>query len=318
MKITKTITLLTFLLSFFTDAQTYNIGFYNVENLFDTIDDPKKNDNEFLPTEKKVWNSQRYQEKIKHINEVINYIDSPLALGFCEVENKAVLQDIISSNTLLNRFQTVHYESPDERGIDVGLIYNSAVLTLISSSNIRFTLPGKDKPSSRDIVWGKFSTKDDTLFIMVNHWPSRIGGEEKTDTLRMEAAKNARRFIDSVQFISPTAKIILMGDLNDYPTNNAPKLIGEKLTPMIKHESGEYGGTHEYQKHWEVLDHIFVSPNLLGKKKLKVIKNSGKIHSPTFLIENYKGTFQPFRTYASAKYLGGYSDHLPVSVKVKL
>lgn len=300
------------------NAQSYNIGFYNVENLFDTIDDPHKNDNEFLPSAKKNWNTQKYNEKISHINQVINYVDSPLAFGFCELENRKVLEDIISSNTLIKKYQIIHYESSDERGIDVGMIYNPEKLHLISSSFIRFTLPGKEKPSSRDIVWGKFAAKKDTLFILVNHWPSRIGGEEKTDTLRMEAAKNARKFIDSIQLISPESSFILMGDLNDYPSNKAPKLIGEKLTPMITYDSGEFKGTHEYQKHWEILDHIFVSPNLLGRKKIKVLKNSGKIHSPSFLIEEYKGLKQPLRTYASSKYLGGYSDHLPVSIKIKL
>jgi predicted extracellular nuclease len=106
------------------NAQSYNIGFYNVENLFDTIDDPHKNDNEFLPNAKKNWNTQKYNEKISHINQVINYVDSPLAFGFCEIENRRVLEDLVSSNTLIENYQIVHYESSDERGIDVGMIYN--------------------------------------------------------------------------------------------------------------------------------------------------------------------------------------------------
>jgi predicted extracellular nuclease len=301
----------------FSYSQKLAIGFYNVENLFDTIDDPNKNDAEFLPSGKNQWNSIRYNEKLMHINKVLDQMEPLLAVGFCEVENQFVLQEIINNSISRKNFKIVHHDSPDDRGIDVGMIYNPEKLVLLNSGKIRFIIPGKEKPSTRDIVWGKFLAKKDTLFIMVNHWPSRIGGEEKTNPNRLEAAKNARFFIDSIQAISSLTKIVLMGDLNDHITNDAPKLIAEKLTPMIHKNSGEYGGTHFYNKEWDVLDHIFVSPNMIGKKKFKTLLNSGEILSPPFLIEEFKGNKQPFRTYASSKYLGGYSDHLPVKIIIK-
>jgi endonuclease/exonuclease/phosphatase family metal-dependent hydrolase len=175
-----------------------------------------------------------------------------------------------------------------------------------------------EKPSSRDILWSKFISKKDTVFMMVNHWPSRRGGEDKSEPNRLEAAKNARIFIDSVLKVNPKAKIIFMGDLNDYPTNKAPMLIAEKLQPQIIKTSGEFGGTYFYNNSWDILDHILVSAGNFGKKCFKVIPNSGKIYSPKYLMEEYKGNIQPFRTYGGKKYLGGYSDHLPVSITVKL
>lgn len=300
-------------------AQEYKIGFYNVENLFDTINDPSKDDEEFLPAGKNNWTGARYMEKINHIHQVLNEMGNVLALGMCEIENANVVRDVIRfSPTLSKTHGVVHYESPDERGIDVGLIYDSLKLKLVQSGSIRFTLPGKDKPSSRDILWAKFKSKKDTIHILVNHWPSRRGGEAESEANRMEAAKNAKKYIDSVLAISPNAKIIFMGDLNDYPSNNAPKLIAEKLTPQITANSGEFGGSYFYNGSWDVLDHMMTSKGLNAKKGFKIIPNSGKIYSPKFLLQEYKGAIQPFRTYGGKNYIGGYSDHLPVSITVRL
>ena len=300
-------------------AQTYKIGFYNVENLFDTINDPKKNDEEFLPGGKMEWNGKRYREKLTHINEVMDAMGQILILGMCEIENEQVMRDVVKQSKYAKTHGVVHYESPDERGIDVGMIYDSTKLKCISSGNIRFTLPGKDKPSSRDIVWAKFLHKKDTLFVLVNHWPSRRGGTDDSEKNRLEAAQNARRFIDSVEIKNPKYKLILMGDLNDYPEDKAPKLVAEKLVEMICKESGEHGGSYLHDGEWNVLDHIMASPALRGKKGVRVIVGSGKIHSPAFVMEEYKGKIQPKRTYVGTnKYLGGYSDHLAVSVDIKL
>lgn len=312
--------LLALLTSFSGFSQDYKIGFYNVENLFDTINDPNKDDEEFLPASEYKWNGARYMEKIGHINKVLGEMGNVLALGMCEIENAHVVRDVVRfSPTMSKTHGVVHYESPDERGIDVGLIYDSIKLKLVSSGSIRFTLPGMEKPSSRDILWAKFvSGKKDTVHIMVNHWPSRRGGEDKSEPNRLEAARNARNYIDSVIALNPKAKIIFMGDLNDYPTNKAPMSVAEKLQPQIVKESGAFGGSYSYNNEWDVLDHIMVSPALLGKKGFRILPNTGKIYSPDFLIEEYKGNKVPFRTYGGKKYLGGYSDHLPVSVNVKL
>ena len=294
--------------------KTESIAFYNVENLFDTEDGPN-DDAEFLPEAKNQWSKERYEEKLSHIRKVLGDLSYPMLVGFCEIENEGVLKALISGDQNLSNFGTVHYESPDARGIDVGFIYNKSKLSVFSSGKIRFTLPGDSEPKSRDIVWGKFLSKKDTLFALVNHWPSRR--TDDSESKRIKAAESARVFIDSVLKVNPNAKIVFMGDLNDHPSDKAPQLISAKLNPMISKACGEFGGTHQYKNEWDVLDHIMVSPGF-QKGKLKALANSGKIHSFPYLIEEYKGNKQPFRTYVGAKYLGGYSDHLPVSIQVKM
>lgn len=309
------IVIITTLYSCKTEEQIRQVGFYNVENLFDTIDGPN-DDAEFLPNGKNNWNSIRYEEKLNHINKVFNEWSSPLIIGLCEIENENVVRDILHHSDKLKNYGVVHFESPDARGIDVALIYDSMNLKKIQSGRLRFTLPNMEAPSSRDILWAKFNNGKDTLFAMVNHWPSRRGGEKESEPNRVEAAKTARIFIDSVLNVNQNSKIIFMGDLNDYPTDAAPSMISEKLEPMITKTSGDYGGTHNYNKEWNILDHIMVSNGLFENGKIKVIQNSGKIHSYDFLLEEYKGATVPFRTYAGSKYLGGFSDHLPVSIEI--
>jgi predicted extracellular nuclease len=313
-------TILYFSILFFTvgcaigQKKTESIAFYNVENLFDVEDGPN-DDSEFLPEGKNKWTKERYEEKLLHIRKVLGDLKYPMLVGFCEIENEGVLKALISGDQKFSNYRTVHHESPDARGIDVGFIYNKQLLTAVSSGKIRFTLPGDEVPKSRDIVWGKFVCKKDTLFALVNHWPSRR--TDDSEPKRIKAAESARVFLDSVLKVNPNAKIVFMGDLNDHPSDKAPQLISNTLNPMISKASGEFGGTHQYNKEWDVLDHIMVSPGF-QKGKMKVVPNSGKIHSFPYLIEEYKGNKQPFRTYVGAKYLGGYSDHLPVSIQVKL
>lgn len=314
-RITSYIFLITIGISTVACSQTKrSIAFYNVENLFDTQDDPDKNDQEFLPAAEREWNAERYADKLKHINEVFALFQSPLLIGVCEVENAQVVRDIVNFGDLKSNYGVVHYESLDNRGIDVALIYDSLSMKLISSGIIRYNMPEGDSPS-RDIVWGKFVYEKDTILGMVNHWPSRSGGEEKSEPKRLIAANAARKFIDSTQANSPETKIVFMGDLNDYPTNTSAKLIAEVLTPMITKESGTYKGSYNYRGEWDVLDHIMVSTNFFDKTS-GVIKGTGKIYTNDFLLEVYKGDIVPFRTYGGSKYLGGYSDHLPVSIGV--
>lgn len=301
---------------------TREIAFYNVENLFDTLDGAN-DDAEFLPAGKNAWNSARYNEKLDHINKVFDNFSNPLFIGMCEIENATVVRDVMKHSVKLNNYGLVHYESADARGVDVALIYDSSTMKLVESGYIRFTLPGAEARATRDIVWGKFSYKKETIFVMVNHWPSRSGGQEASEPNRLEAAKNARTFIDSLLSENKNAKIVFMGDLNDYPTNKAPQSVAEKLTPQITALSGDFGGTYNYKGEWDVLDHIMVSNGMINKKckqkkSISLIPNSGEIHAFDFLLEEYKGQVVPFRTYGGSKYLGGYSDHLPVSIEVSL
>ena len=310
-----------------------SIAFYNVENLFDTIDGPN-DDTEFLPDAKSNWNTVKFEEKLAHIRQVLIAMGKPAICGFSEVENAQVVRAIIAGQKAFKHYGLVHYDSPDARGIDVALIYDSVKLKLLASNRIRFVLPNEENPTTRDILWAKFQSKKTTFYVMVNHWPSRRGGSDESDYKRVAAAQVACGFIDSLNqakiqellskskggpvsnFASEKENIIFLGDLNDHPENHAPKLIEERLTPMIISSSGETKGTHFYDNEWGILDHIYVSSSFIGKKA-GVIAASGKIHNFPFLMEEYKGNIQPKRTYAGSKYLGGYSDHLPVSIQIK-
>jgi predicted extracellular nuclease len=289
------------------------VAFYNVENLFDTIDGPN-DDAEFLPAAAKQWNNEKYNAKLQQIRQVMEALQMPIIMGVCEIENKGVLLDIIGED---KRYGVVHYESPDARGIDVGMLYRKDILKLKTSGYIRFTLPGDTLPTSRDIVWAKYAYKKENIFVLVNHWPSRVGGAEQSAPRRFKAAQMAAQFIDSVQQNDPKAKIILMGDLNDHPQDVAPRHVSTKLTPLISKESNSFGGSYNYKNEWDVLDHIMVSLNAM-EGNFQVQKESGQIHSFTYLLTQYKGQIVPNRTYAGNTYLGGYSDHLPVSIQVIL
>lgn len=315
MKITLSLLITFSIFSLSYSQKERSVAFYNVENLFDTIDGVN-DDAEFLPAGKNNWTSKRYEEKIQHINQVIQALQYPVIMGFCEVENQQVMQDVLTFNKRLKKYGIVHYDSPDARGIDVGMVYDQKTLKVVSSGKLRFVLPGQTEATTRDIVWAKFRTKKDTIFCMVNHWPSRRSGQDESEPLRIKAAETARVFIDSVLQVQPATKIVFMGDLNDHPSDKAPKKIAERLVPMIDKSSGIYGGTHNYKDEWDVLDHLMVSNGFMTSTSMKAISGSGKIHSFDFLITEYKGKMVPFRTYAGTKYLGGYSDHLPVSIRV--
>lgn len=290
------------------------IGFYNIENLFDTINQPH-NDEEFLPDGKNKWTSERYIKKLDRLNQVIDSLGEVVLLGFAEIENKQVLADLNNSSKTRKNFDIVHFDSPDERGVDVGMIFNPSVLKIVDAGYLRFTLDNTETPHTRDVVWGKFVHKKDTIFSLVNHWPSRRSGQETSEPNRVKAATVAANFIDSVMRVSPKSKIIFMGDLNDHPSDKAPKLISERLNPMITNESGKFGGTYNYKNEWNILDHLMVSPNAT-KGKFKIIPNSGIIYSNDFILEEFKGQIVPKRNYAGSKYLDGYSDHLPVTIHV--
>ena len=295
--------------------KTERIAFYNVENLFDTIDGPN-NDEEFLPNGRKLWTSERYKTKINHINKVICALKTPMLIGLCEIENEDVIQDIIHNNKKLKNYKTIHFNSLDARGIDVGMLYNTKKLTLLDKGFIRFNLPSQDKPTSRDILWAKLSYKKEVFFAMVNHWPSRRGGTIASAPKRIKAATEAKLFIDSLLFDDPNTPILLMGDLNDYPANESVQKLQEILKPCITKNSNLYGGTNSYKGKWNILDHILVSQGFQASR-LRINPRAGVIYTPEYLITEYKGNKVPFRTYGGSKYLDGYSDHLPVYIELK-
>ena len=255
-------------------------------------------------------------QKIANINRVMDALGIPLIAGLCEVETKAVVQDIVRFKNMAQTHAVVHFESADNRGIDNALIYDSTVLKLESSGLIPFDMPNESSPA-REIIWAKFSREGDSILAIVNHWPSRIGGQAESEPKRLSAALAAKEFIDSTMKASRAMKVVFMGDLNDHPTDRAPQIISELLTSMIAYDSGEFEGTHFYRGEWGILDHIMVSKNF-KKKGVKLVKKSGVIHSPSFLLAEHRDNLIPNRTYTGSKYLGGYSDHLPVSIRVSL
>ncbi|MBN2747130.1 MAG: hypothetical protein JXR34_10430 [Bacteroidales bacterium] len=310
------------------------VVFYNVENLFDTIDDPTKNDNEFLPTGKKEWNTLKYKDKTEKLSLVLSSIDkrkNPDIIGLCEIENAVVIQDVISKNNLAKTpYKIVHFESPDRRSIDVALVYNSKKLQLLHQQKMRVALQNDANFKTRDILYVKLYHKSlkDTFNIFVNHWPSRSGGQEKSEHKRIAAAQQLKQITDSLFSKTNSPKIIIMGDFNDEPNNKSIQQILNALPtdtsisenqlyntayPLFDQHFGSYYYSRE--KKWNMLDQIILSGNLLSSNnKVVAWKNMQEIFQPEWILYTDKnGIKSPSRTYGG-KYFGGYSDHLPVFI----
>jgi len=305
------------------------IGFYNLENLFDTIDDPNTRDTEFTPNGKNEWTAGRYQEKLHNMAATISRIgvehctNGLSIIGLAEVENRSVLEDLVQTKELAERdYQIVHYDSPDARGIDVALIYQADAFTPTSSYNFPLIMPGIFDFETRDQLLVSGLLNGETVHILVNHWPSRYGGEEETKPMRRAAAELSKKISDSLLSINPKANIIIMGDLNDDPGDpsvlevlNAGNLDeGASLyNPMLeKHQSGD--GTLTYRGKWNLFDQIIMTPALVnGQNGLKY--EGAFIHrDKQIIVQEGKYKDQPLRTFGGGRYLGGFSDHLPVYI----
>ncbi len=303
------------------------IAFYNVENLFDTIDDPNTNDAEFLPEGLNRWTTQRYQAKLSNMAQVIAGIGSemvkggPAIIGLSEIENRGVIEDLVKTPPLSETgYEIVHYDSPDSRGIDVGLIYNPAVFKVTNSTSNRLSMPGQTDWKSRDQLVVSGELDGELISIIVNHWPSRRSGPE----YRAEAAKLSRKLSDSLAREHKNAKIFIMGDLNDDPTDKSvAKILGTKGKSNDVQAGDLYNpmwqlfrdgvGSLAYRDSWNLFDQIIISePLLTGKNKgWKYYK--ARVYNEKFMIQKdgpYAG--YPFRTFAGGAYAGGYSDHFPV------
>lgn len=316
------------------NSKAFLVMFYNVENLFDTIDDKQINDNDFLPGSQKNWNTEKYYAKLANLSKVILAVDSnmiPDVIGLSEIENKAVLKDLV---------RTLHYKKPvysyihedggDSRGIDVALLYNPNRFTVISSKTYPMNSMG-EKEKSRDILYvqGRASSGD-TVHIFVNHWKSRVGGSETTEIKRVFCAMTLKGKVDSLLQINPVANIIVMGDFNDDPENKSIFQILQANNKRKNRESFELfnlfydvhnffgAGTLFYDKSWYLFDQIMVSNNLLlNTKGLRVTPDAGSILNHEWMTYKIGQRPQPIPkpTYEGKEYLGGYSDHLPVFVK---
>ncbi len=310
------------------------IGFYNLENLFDTIVDPDPNkilQDEFTPKGKNMWNSERYLKKIDNMSHVISQLGSdlsktaPMIVGVSEVENEAVIRDLINHPNLKKyNYGIVHYESPDRRGIDVALIYRKDFVKIINSQSRRLYYSKKPNFRTRDQLVVHAKLGGESIYIQVNHWPSRRGGEKRSSPLREAAAGLARSISDSIRAIEPGAKIIIMGDLNDDPTNKSVKKVintsadinnvaeNQFFNPMEKfYKAGN--GTGAYNDTWNLFDQLMLSPSLINKDAQKWKYYKAEIFKDPELIQQ-SGRFKnyPKRTFAGGAWLGGYSDHFPV------
>lgn len=303
---------------------SHTIAFYNLENLFDFRNDAKTHDEDFLSNAQKRWSKKRYQQKIEKLGRVIsvignNYSEKPPAIiGLAEVENKRVLHDLTQSTDLKQfNYRYVHFDSKDERGVDVALLYDSERFSEEAAKAFDFYME-KDNGSqdyTRDILLVSGKLNDENVHILVNHWPSRREGQQESENKRMAAAKKAVEIIQHIKTQNSNAKFIVMGDFNDNPNNNSMVYLSESTNlhnPMSTMRSYSKGSVnHNFT--WNIFDQILVSINFFHSENKKLKYGSSYIFDAPFLKQakgRYKG--QPSRTYAGDKYLGGFSDHFPV------
>jgi hypothetical protein len=313
---------------------------WNLQNLFDTIDDPKKNDEDFLPNGKMKWTEDRLDKKLYNLAQVIrsmNHGSGPDLLGVCEVEHQALLDTMIQKFLPDLNYKTAYIESPDERGIDNGLIFKANEFKVLSVQIDTVHLSG-GWPTRLIFGVNLLMEDKDKITVFVNHWPSRSGGQLSSEPNRIEAAKTLRADVDRIFNVEPDAKIFIMGDFNDEPINtsiletlNAYPLKCDSIRSDYELDSGgelfnlsyevfESGlGSYMYQNKWNLLDQIIVSGSLINGKEINYICHSFKVYKPYFMITK-SGKFKeaPFPTYGGTRYLGGYSDHFPVISKFKV
>lgn len=309
------------------------VGYYNVENLFDTILSPLANDPEWTPQGANQWNTERYNRKIFNISKVIGLMGQELTpsgiavLGLSEVENRQVMIDLANHPHIKDRnYQVVHYESPDRRGIDVGLMYQPRYFTYISSKPYPTRVVGMDDFVTRDQLLVTGELLGERMHFIVVHWPSRLGGERRSRPLRIAAANLARHIIDSIQAAEPGARVMIMGDFNDDPSDlsvsrhlrahdNRSKLSGRDLYNPFLDFYRRGIGTLAFRDAWNLFDMVILTPSLLANENKQFRLLRAEVFNRPFLRQT-SGRFQGygFRTFAGGVYLGGFSDHFPVYV----
>ncbi len=307
------------------------VMFYNVENLFDTKDNPLKNDDAFTPEGNQRWYKNRYWKKLHDISKVITSVGEglpPTLVGLCEIENDSVLFDLTQRASLnRHKYRYIVTDSQDDRGMNVGLLYQRDEFKLLSNKTYTPIYKGEEWKKKRDIlhVTGKI-VNGDTLDIFVCHFHSRTEGLKKTKPYRMQAAQVLKDKTDSLFLTRKKANIIIMGDFNDYPKDESlaitlkagsikSAISKKKLYNMFYHKQAEKdSGSYRYRGKWNYLDQFIVSGNLLETDKTRIKDNEAHVFTADFLLskDNKYGGVRPFRTYLGYKYLGGISDHLPI------
>jgi hypothetical protein len=311
------------------------IAFYNLENMYDTIDNPMINDDEFIPSGAKQYNTEIYQDKLFKLSTVLSDIGTeqhkygPAIIGVAEIENDTVLYDLTRHFLLRDRkLKFIHFDSKDARGVDVGLFYHPKMFIPQLAFPLHVTLPGKSKESAttRDILYVKGYLAGEQVHVLVNHWPSRRGGEERSGPAREAAAWVCKQHIDSILNKESAAKIILMGDLNDNPTDKSirktlhtvgayPPIKKDQLfNPWEKHYARGMG-TLANKDVWGLFDQIIISAAFTDSTNGGWLYGESYIYSSYFMKET-SGRFKgyPMRTWEGNHYRGGFSDHFPTYI----
>lgn len=317
------------------------VVFYNVENLFDTINDPEIHDEEFTPTGAKKWNAAKYNKKLSNIERVFFDIasidkDFPAIIGVAEIENRSVLEDIVSCPKLAPaNYRIVHYDSPDKRGVDVAMFYRPDIFKLQGSKAVKTVIPELEDFFTRDILTAWGTIHGEPVYFMVVHWPSRLRGKEQSEYLRVAAGKQMKAIADSVLRADDDTRIIIMGDFNDDPTDKSMlQALGAKISTKGLEDTDLFNpfgemlkagyGTLAYGDAWNIFDNIVVSGNMIDEDDGLLLMKSpkskyyGNIFKQSYMIQKqgqYKG--YPLRTYIGNNFQGGFSDHLPVYINIK-
>lgn len=319
------------------DIQRLTLAFYNLENLFDTIDQ-ENNDEEFLPQGGYQWTAERYKQKLQNMSRVISLIggDGPAIIGVAEVENRGVLEDLIAEEPLRQRhYDIIHYDSPDLRGIDCAILYQPDIYKVFASGAKPVELPDEPWIKTRDIIYASGMIDGDVVHVLVGHWPSRSGGEAESRHRRLVAAKTMRSVADSLYALYPGSKVIMMGDFNDDPISPSVRdglaikthidqiKDREYYTPMLKlYNKGL--GTIPYRNTWNLFDIIVVNGELVNKSPTSPswhlyrdpeTMDMAFIFKEPFMTQQsgpHKG--YTLRSFVGKQWQGGYSDHFPVYI----
>ena len=300
-----------------------SVMFYNVENLFDIRDDSLTRDDEFLPRGTRGWTYTKFQQKLQNIYKVIAAVgewEPPMLVGLAEVENRFVLEALLRDTPLHRyRYEIVHQDSKDARGIDVALLYRSDQFTLLDTQFISVDLSAWGGGHTREILYVKGTLRaGDTLHYLVNHWPSRYRGVQASNPLRLQAAQTLRAFTDSLYQHNPESNILIAGDFNDNPEEASLQALCDNayLTNVSQYAME---GTNKHQDHWNTFDQFIVSRNLIGNgSQWQVEDKKAVAYAASWLLEEdlkYLG-YKLRRTYVGFRYQGGFSDHLPVYVRL--
>lgn len=318
------------------DFEKLRVSFYNVENLFDTIDEPIKIDEEFTPDSKKLWNTERYNDKLGKLSRVFASMgdgqNAPIVVGLAEVENKTAINDLLKTPAFsAHKYGIVHQESPDMRGIDLALLFRKDKVKILKQEFIVATFPDEPEYTSRDIIYAEAKVASEKLHLFINHWPSRYGGMEKSEPRRLRVAELVREKIDQIQKKSPKAKIILLGDFNDGPTNKSiTEVLMADTLYSTKDKTHLYNisypieasgaGSYNYKGNWQLMDQVIVSHQLISDKE--------RIHTQDDMVKVLKEDYmlyqdkrygpKPNRSYGGPNYYGGYSDHLPIYIDLNI